>query len=176
MNTEQAKPKTEIELAAEKFEYLASGAPLSNVLYGYPSQKRLWWLAAQALFEQAERKKGCDKNKFYGHNFCRNCGKDLNAPGVTFDGCCWAESAIAENKPLALEQVKAIEEPPRLWIVDLWGEMEPHYELVNWEVLCACPLELKLHCISLDGGDDFVTLENYGKTWLAYDHEPKEAE
>ena len=100
MNTEQAKPKTEIELAAEKFEYLASGAPLSNVLYGYPSQKRLWWLAAQALFEQAERKKGCDKNKFYGHNFCRNCGKDLNAPGVTFDGCCWAESAIVENKPL----------------------------------------------------------------------------
>lgn len=52
--------KSEIELAAKKFKYLADGAPLSNVLYGYPSQRRLWHLAAKALRETVERDKGCD--------------------------------------------------------------------------------------------------------------------
>lgn len=84
---------SEVELAAKKFELLAAGAPLSNVLYGYPSQKRLWGLAASALREQAERGKGCgfcmtgegrpakmtmySASHEYAPGFCPECGRCL---------------------------------------------------------------------------------------------------
>jgi hypothetical protein len=84
-----------------------------------------------------------------------------------------AQAERENPKPLTVKQMEAIREPTRLWIVDLWGAMESHYELVEWETICVCPLTKKMHCISLDGGDGFITLESYGKTWIAYDHEPK---
>jgi hypothetical protein len=84
--------------------------------------------------------------------------------------------AQPENEALSKTEIEAIQEPTRLWIVDLWGEMESHYELMNWETVCACPLEKRLHCISLDGGDDFITLDNYADTWLAYRRKPERSE
>jgi hypothetical protein len=87
--------KSEIEVAAEKFRYLASGAPLSNVLFGYPSQQRLWFLAARALREASKREKGCEYCKSeavisyvyhptetdfgvqYEARYCPNCGQKL---------------------------------------------------------------------------------------------------
>jgi hypothetical protein len=98
--SDREKQPTEIELAAKKFEFLAAGAPLSNVLFGYPDQKRLWWLAARALRAEEEREKGCEycKNRFgiathhvtesgmqAGTNkaaaFCPMCGRKLDEGG-----------------------------------------------------------------------------------------------
>lgn len=81
-------------------------------------------------------------------------------------------SMLKELQPLTLDELRGLEEPTPIWIVDLWGDTVPHWELVQWETICACPLDMKLHCVSLYGDEDFVDLDNYGDTWIAYRNKP----
>ena len=122
MNTEQAKAPTEIDLAAKKFEYLAAGALLSNVLCGYPSQKRLWYLAAKALRAQQER---------------------------------------MDPQPLTEEQLKEMAEKPYY-----------HVPLQQSRVFAPGPHWAILPKRVAEKPEDY----KYGKTWLAYDHQPGEGQ
>ncbi|HWS31037.1 MAG TPA: hypothetical protein VN512_13105 [Clostridia bacterium] len=102
----------------------------------------------------------------YAHNFCRNCGKDLNAPGVTFDGCCWAESAIAENEPLTLDELRQMDGEP------VWCEGETRFgtNFAGWKVVARN--NLTPNVVRFTDQTDW-TNDSYGKAWLVYRSKPK---
>ncbi len=81
----------------------------------------------------------------------------------------------ASNKPLTLEQLKELHEPTPIWIVNIGESVKPELVIAQWEAVQACPLTERLHIVSF-GYEDWYSLKHYGKTWLAYSHEPKEAD
>ena len=85
-----------------------------------------------------------------------------------------AQAERENPKPLTLEQLKERDGNP-VWTVTNGVYGSGGWELIKFTIVCACPWHEIIECVRLDEEQYGCEISTYGKTWLAYDHEPKEA-
>lgn len=73
-----------------------------------------------------------------------------------------------ENPPLTLEQLRERVGKP---VYTRYINVSPHID--NWEILCGINDMYITLCSENDGGIYDCDICTFGKTWLAFDHEPK---
>ncbi len=83
--------------------------------------------------------------------------------------------AIRDNPhPLSLDELRERDGKP-VWTYTI-GSDEGGWELVKFTTICASPWHEIIECIHMDEEQYGCEISTYGKTWLAYDHKPKEAQ
>jgi hypothetical protein len=105
----------------------------------------------------------------------------LRDPALLTPECCEiALSALREKqerenpKPLTLEELKERDGKP-VWTVTKGVDGSGRWELVTFTTICACPWHQVITMVNLLDGETEYEISTYGKTWLAYSHEPKES-
>jgi hypothetical protein len=100
---------------------------------------------------------------------CRNEGSNEQADAMLAGAHALRAQQERENpKPLTLEELKERVGKP-VWIKFLESGKG------SWEILGSVYTAKIISCDPYAGAV-YRSVESYGKTWLAYDHEPKEAQ
>ena len=117
---------------------------------------------------------------WYGKNIqtfviCTNCGACL------FDDCfhegfadeheavaAWNRRAQPANEPLTLDEMNALDHEP-IYVLHTGGK----WTMNGWHIATASSYQNHGRCdLEIDNGNTTIDTQNYGKTWLAYDHKP----
>ena len=116
--------------------------------------------------------------------YCVDCGCVAPAEKVNnFDGfykpdeqedalnraiSTWNRRAQPANEPLTLDEMNALDHEP-IYVLHTGGK----WTMNGWHIATASSYQNHGRCdLEIDNGNTTIDMQNYGKTWLAYDHKP----
>lgn len=76
--------------------------------------------------------------------------------------------AAPANEPLTLDEMNALDHEP-IYVLHTGGK----WTMNGWHIATASSYQNHGRCdLEIDNGNTTIDTQNYGKTWLAYDHKP----
>ena len=80
----------------------------------------------------------------------------------------WNRRAQPANEPLTLDEMNALDHEP-IYVLHTGGK----WTMNGWHIATASSYQNHGRCdLEIDNGNTIIDMQNYGKTWLAYDHKP----
>ena len=106
---------------------------------------------------------------------CERCGVETllyedspSSSGKSKAKAAWNRRAQPANEPLTLEEMNALDHEP-IYILHTGGK----WTMNGWHIATASSYQNHGRCdLEIDNGNTTIDMQNYGKTWLAYDHKP----
>jgi hypothetical protein len=100
-------------------------------------------------------------------------GRDNDAQALARGAVALRMKEARDNpKPLTLGELRERDGKP-VWTVTNGVDGSGRWELITFTTLCACPFRQVITMTNLIDGQEDYDLDSYGKTWRAYDCEPK---
>ena len=82
----------------------------------------------------------------------------------------WNQRAQPWNEPLTVDEMNALDHEP-IYVLHTGGK----WTMNGWHIATASSYQNHGRCdLEIDNGNTTIDMQNYGKTWLAYRHKPKE--